>query len=133
MTARRLQALLDLIDHLPQTVSVLRFLATPSWRRAVVARRHVDERGYAEIDRARTSTDADGHVLAALVNGRDEDGAGLSARGCVTSSSPAAASGRAASSSRGRRSTCRRNGSGRRASARCAPGTACSRTFGTTS
>jgi cytochrome P450 len=74
-----LQALLDLVDHLPQTVTWKRRLSTPQWRRAMAARGRVDERVYAEIERARRdSTDVDDHVLASLVHGTDEGGDALS-------------------------------------------------------
>lgn len=73
-----LQALLDLVDHLPQTVAWKRRLATPQWRRAMAARARVDERIADEIARARlNSTDADDHVLAALVHGTDDAGDAL--------------------------------------------------------
>ena len=75
----QLQVLLDLVDHTPQAVTWKRRLSTPQWRRAMTAHARVDERVYAEIDRARSeSTDSDGHVLAALVHGTDESGDTLS-------------------------------------------------------
>lgn len=68
-----LQPLLDLIDRPPQLVAWQRRLQTPAWRRAMVARERVDELVYAEIGRVRTSSaDAGDHVLAMLVNGRNE-------------------------------------------------------------
>jgi cytochrome P450 len=75
----QLQVLLDLVDHLPQTVALHRRLSTPQWRRAMAARERVDERVYAEIARARRdSVDADDNMLASLVHGRDEAGDALS-------------------------------------------------------
>lgn len=75
----QLQALLDLVDHLPQTVIWKRRLRTPQWRRAMTARSKVDARIAEEIARARVgATDADDHVLASLVHGRDDAGDGLS-------------------------------------------------------
>ncbi|SFN56588.1 hypothetical protein SAMN05216207_1016144 [Pseudonocardia ammonioxydans] len=75
----QLQVLLDLVDHVPATVAWKRRLRTPQWRRAMTARSTVDARIAAEIARARAgSTDADDHVLAALVHGRDDAGDGLS-------------------------------------------------------
>lgn len=75
----QLQPLLDLVDRLPQTVAAHRRLRTPLWRRAMAARAQVDTRLFAEIARARQSgVDTDDHVLASLVHGRDDSGAGLS-------------------------------------------------------
>ncbi|MCP2164193.1 cytochrome P450 [Goodfellowiella coeruleoviolacea] len=75
----RLQALLDLTDRLPQVVTAHQRLRTPLWRRAMTARAEVDQRLFAEIERTRRGgADTDDHVLATLVHGRDEDGAGLS-------------------------------------------------------
>ncbi|MBB3052611.1 hypothetical protein FHS23_003645 [Prauserella isguenensis] len=75
----QLQALLDLVDHLPQVVTWQRRLRTRQWRRAMRARARVDERIASEISRARSgSIDDDDHVLASLVHGRDETGDGLS-------------------------------------------------------
>jgi cytochrome P450 len=74
-----LQALLDLVDHQPEVVKVHRRLRTPLWRKAMRARARVDERIYQEIARVRRAgAEADERVLAMLVNGRDEDGEGLS-------------------------------------------------------
>lgn len=75
----QLQVLLDLCDGLPQTVTWKRRLATPEWRRAMAARRRVDERIYAEIGRVRADAAADAdNVLTSLVHGRDEHGGTLS-------------------------------------------------------
>ena len=75
----QLQALLDLVDHLPQIVAWHRRLSTPPWRRAMAARERVDERVYAEIARARAySADADDNMLVSLVRGTDEAGDALS-------------------------------------------------------
>ncbi|KOX22495.1 cytochrome P450 [Saccharothrix sp. NRRL B-16348] len=75
----QLQVLLDLVDRLPASVTWARRLRTPGWRRAMAARGRVDERVHAEIDRVRSGVlDEDDHVLATLVRGRDDDGAGLS-------------------------------------------------------
>ena len=49
----QLRTLLDLIDHLPQTVAWKQRLATPQWRRAMAARTRIDERIADEIARAR--------------------------------------------------------------------------------
>lgn len=68
----QLQPLLDLTERLPQVVAGQRRVRSPAWRRAMVARKQVDEVVYAEIARARThSTDGD-HVLATLVHGRND-------------------------------------------------------------
>ncbi|WP_199434674.1 cytochrome P450 [Qaidamihabitans albus] len=77
--AADLQPLLDLVDHLPDVITLHRRLRTPLWRRAAAARARVDARIHAEIGRARAhGTDADEHVLAELVHGRTGDGTGLS-------------------------------------------------------
>ncbi|MGH3875925.1 MAG: cytochrome P450 [Actinophytocola sp.] len=74
-----LQALLDLVDRSPDVVRLHRRWRTPLWRRAMRARALVDERIHAEIARVREEgADAGDRVLAMLVNGRDEDGGGLS-------------------------------------------------------
>ncbi|MFW5417082.1 cytochrome P450 [Nocardiopsis sp. CNT-189] len=74
----RLQPMLDLIDRLPQLVRLHRRLGTPAWRRAMAAKADADARIFAEIDRLRAGpAEEDGHILAALVHGRGEDGTGL--------------------------------------------------------
>ena len=73
-----LQALLDLVDRSPDTIRLHRKLGTPLWRKAMRARALVDERIHEEIARVRTAGGADDRVLALLVNGRDENGDGLS-------------------------------------------------------
>ncbi len=76
-----LQPLLDMADHLPQTIDGLRRLRAPSWRRALVARDAVDELVLAEIARERAGRPSDdpdaGPVLPMLVHGRDGTGSGL--------------------------------------------------------
>lgn len=72
-----LQELLDLVDRLPQFVAQHRRWRTPRWRRAMRARKRVDERIHAEIARVRSGeVTGDDHVLATLVHGRDSDGDG---------------------------------------------------------
>lgn len=74
-----LQALLDLVDRPPEMIGLHRRLRTPLWRKAMRARARVDERIGEEIARVRAAgADAGDRVLAMLVNGRDEDGGGLS-------------------------------------------------------
>lgn len=75
---RDLQLLQDLVDRLPDTISVHRWLATPLWRRAMAARARLEHRIDAEVVRARTAPTGQDHVLATLVHGRDGDAAGLS-------------------------------------------------------
>lgn len=76
-----LQPLLDMADHLPQTIDWLRRLRTPSWRRALTARAAVDDFIFAEIARERAGRPGDdpgaGPVLPMLVHGRDGTGSGL--------------------------------------------------------
>lgn len=75
----QLQVLLDLIDRMPEAVRVHRALRTPLWRRAMRARAQVDARIYDEIARVRAvGADTDDQVLSMLVQGRDDDGDGLS-------------------------------------------------------
>ncbi|WP_418155996.1 cytochrome P450 [Actinoalloteichus caeruleus] len=74
-----LEVLLRLLDPLPQLNGPRERLATPLWRRATAAREVVDERIRNEIARVRGGiVDSDDHVLAALVNGVDEEGTALS-------------------------------------------------------
>lgn len=76
-----LQPALDLADRLPQTITALRRLRAPAWRRAVAARAAVDMRLDQEIARERaggaSAGVSGGSVLATLVHGRDGDGSGL--------------------------------------------------------
>ena len=77
-----LQPLLDMADHLPQTIDWLRRLRTPTWRRAVAARREIDDVTFAAIARERArpaghDDDGSGPVLPMLVHGRDGAGSGL--------------------------------------------------------
>lgn len=76
-----LQPLLDMADHLPQTIEWLRRLRAPSWRRALTARAAVDELVLAEIARERAGRAGEesdgGPVLPMLVHGRDGTGSGL--------------------------------------------------------
>lgn len=76
-----LQPLLDMADHLPQTIDWLRRLRAPSWRRALAARAAVDDLVFAEIARERAARPGDdtgsGPVLPMLVHGRDGTGSGL--------------------------------------------------------
>jgi len=74
-----LQALLDLVDRLPDSIRLHKALRTPVWRRAMRARELVDARIHEEIARVRSvGADTDDQVLALLVRGRDDDGGGLS-------------------------------------------------------
>ncbi|WP_410586429.1 cytochrome P450 [Amycolatopsis sp. lyj-23] len=52
------QSLLDMVERVPIIVTLHRRLRTPQWRRAMVARAKVDERVYAEIERARAGAPA---------------------------------------------------------------------------
>ncbi|ORW08783.1 cytochrome P450 [Mycolicibacter longobardus] len=72
-----LQPLMDLTHRLPQVLQAEQRLRTPAWRRAMAAKKRVDELIYAEIAHARTRPSADDNVLASLVEGRTEDGEAL--------------------------------------------------------
>lgn len=74
----QLQPAIDLIALLPDLVELHERWQTKRWRTAMAARAQLDEFVYAEIARARAgTTDADNHVLARLVDGRDGTGSGL--------------------------------------------------------
>ncbi len=79
LLGENLQALLDLVDRSPDVIRLHRGLRTPLWRKAMRARARVDARIHTEIARVRDAgAEAGDRVLALLVNGRDEDGGGLS-------------------------------------------------------
>jgi len=74
----QLQPLLDLAHLPPQVMEWQQRVRSPAWRRAMAARARVDDLVYSEIERARTHSTADDHVLTMLVNGRTEGGETLS-------------------------------------------------------
>lgn len=77
-----LQPLLDLVDRLPQLITVAERLRTPTWRRAMRARARLDAVIREQIDRVRAEgPESEGAgVLATLVHGRDAEGGALTDR-----------------------------------------------------
>jgi cytochrome P450 len=68
-----LHILLNLVEHLPTTLTWKRRLATPQWRSAMAARDRLDRRVYAEIERVRRgAADTDDNMLTSLVHGADK-------------------------------------------------------------
>jgi cytochrome P450 len=63
----QLEQLLDLVEH-PPLVAWKRRLATPQWRRAMIARAKLDERVYTAIERARSDTTDVQGLLTGLVH-----------------------------------------------------------------
>jgi cytochrome P450 len=77
----QLRILLNLVENFPTVLTWKRRLATPQWRAAVAARDRLDERVYAEIDRARRgASDVDDHMLTSLVHGAESPEDALSDR-----------------------------------------------------
>lgn len=76
---QHLQALLTMVDGLPQKATLHRRLRTPAWQRAMRGRARVDERIYAEIARVRHERPGTTEsVLDSLVHGHDDEGDTLS-------------------------------------------------------
>ncbi|OBF05650.1 cytochrome P450 [Mycobacterium sp. ACS4054] len=75
---RQLQPLLDLTHQLPQAVALQQRLNAPAWRRAVAARRRIDDLIDAQIAAARAEPSPDDHMLTMLINGRGDEGYALS-------------------------------------------------------
>lgn len=81
---RNLQPLLAVADHLPQRIALMQRLGTPGWRRAMSARRAVDELIVERIAAERARPPAEpavartGLLLPLLVHGPDGTGSGLS-------------------------------------------------------
>jgi cytochrome P450 len=70
----QLQPLLDMTHRLPQVMQLERRLSSPGWRRAMAARRRIDDLVDAQIAEARAHPRPDDHMLTMLINGRgDED------------------------------------------------------------
>jgi cytochrome P450 len=74
----QLQPLLDLTHQLPQVVALQRRVRAPGWRRAMAARKRIDELVDAQIARARAEPTPDDHLLTMLINGRGDEGYALS-------------------------------------------------------
>src|SRR6516225_6653032 len=70
----QLQPLLDLTHRLPQVVQLQRLVRTPGWRRAMAARKRIDDLVDAQIAGARAHPRPDDRMLTMLISGRgDED------------------------------------------------------------
>ncbi|MCV7442565.1 cytochrome P450 [Mycobacterium paraense] len=70
----QLQPLLDMTHRLPQVMQLERRLSSPGWRRAMAARRRINDLVDAQIAAARAHPRPDDHMLTMLINGRgDED------------------------------------------------------------
>ncbi|UXA09374.1 cytochrome P450 [Mycobacterium sp. SMC-2] len=74
----QLQPLLDLTHQLPQAVALQRRLSAPGWRRAVAARKRIDDLVDDQIAAARAAPRSDDHLLTMLINGRGDEGYTLS-------------------------------------------------------
>lgn len=74
----QLQPLLDLTHQLPQAVALQRRLNAPGWRRAVAARKRIDDLVDDQIAAARAAPRSDDHLLTMLINGRGDEGYTLS-------------------------------------------------------
>jgi len=74
----QLQPLLDLTHMLPQMVALQRRVRAPGWRRAVAARKRIDDLVDAQIAGARADPRPDDHMLTMLINGRGDEGYALS-------------------------------------------------------
>ncbi|OBJ48733.1 cytochrome P450 [Mycobacterium sp. 1423905.2] len=74
---QQLQPLLDLAHRPPQLMRLQRRLDSPGWRRAMAARRSIDDLVDTQIAEARAQPRSDDHMLMTLLNGRSDDGKGL--------------------------------------------------------
>jgi cytochrome P450 len=74
----QLQPLLDLTHQLPQMVALHQRLHSPGWRRAMAARKRLNDFIDAQVADARTAPRPDDHMMTMLINGRDEEGYALS-------------------------------------------------------
>nr|VTO95498.1 Epi-isozizaene 5-monooxygenase/(E)-beta-farnesene synthase [Mycobacterium riyadhense] len=74
----QLQPLLNLTHRPPQVMKLQRRLNSPAWKRAMAARKRIDDLIDAQVVEARAEPQPDDHMLAMLINGRSEDGYTLS-------------------------------------------------------
>jgi cytochrome P450 len=74
----QLQPLLDLTHRLPQVVRLQQLLRAPGWRRAMAARKRIDDLVDAQIADARRKARPDDHMLTMLISGRGDEGYTLS-------------------------------------------------------
>ncbi|WP_155771932.1 cytochrome P450 [Mycobacterium asiaticum] len=70
----QLQPLLDLTHRPPQVMRMQRRLNSPGWRRAMDARKRIDDLMDAEIADARARPRPDDHMLTVLLSGRSDEG-----------------------------------------------------------
>jgi cytochrome P450 len=70
----QLQPLLQLTHRPPQVMRLQRRFNSPGWRRAMDARRRIDDLMDAEIADARAQPRPDDHMLTMLLNGRSDEG-----------------------------------------------------------
>jgi cytochrome P450 len=73
----QLQPLLDLTHQLPQVVQLQRRVRAPAWRRAMAARKRINDLVDAQIADARAQPRPDDHMLSMLINGRGDEGYAL--------------------------------------------------------
>ncbi|WP_264993327.1 cytochrome P450, partial [Mycobacterium montefiorense] len=74
----QLQPLLDLTHRLPQVVALQQRVNSPGWRRALAARKRLNDFIDAQIADARTAPRPDDHMMTMLIEGRGEEGYALS-------------------------------------------------------
>jgi cytochrome P450 len=74
----QLQPLLDLTHQLPQMVALHQRLNSPGWRRAMAARKRLNDFIEAQVADARAAPRPDDHMMTMLINGRGEEGYALS-------------------------------------------------------
>ncbi|MGZ4510029.1 MAG: cytochrome P450, partial [Mycobacterium sp.] len=74
LMGEQLQPLLELVEQPPQVVRLQERVNGPGWRRAVAARRRIDDLIDTVIAEARADPRPEDHMLSMLINGRgDED------------------------------------------------------------
>src|SRR6185437_11472128 len=73
----QLQPLLDLTHQLPQVVQLHRRFNSPAWRRAMAARKRINDLVDAQVAGARSEPRPDDHMLAMLIDGRGDEGYAL--------------------------------------------------------
>lgn len=74
----QLQPLLDLTRRPPQVMRLQQRVNSPGWRRAMAARKRIDDLIDAQIADARTAPRPDDHMLTTLISGCSEEGTTLS-------------------------------------------------------
>jgi cytochrome P450 len=74
----QLQPLLDLTHRPPQVMRLQQRVNSPGWRRAMAARKRIDDLIDAQIADARARPRPDDHLLTMLISGRSDEGQTLS-------------------------------------------------------